>query len=242
MPLDLNDPEVKAFAEKLRTEITGEFSGLVTKNAELLDESKKIKTKLKEFDGIDVTVIKNLQTRFENDAEFKLIQEGKVDEVLNKRFEKMRLEYDGKITALNEDLTLTANARDTLAKKYAGERISAELRTAAAKAGVTVSATDDVLLRGTGFFSLDDDGSIVARNADGSLKTDAKGKQITADSFVEGLRETHPHYWGTSTGAGYQGGQGGLNDLEKRMIAAADAGDLGEYNRLKAERAKATAK
>lgn len=239
MAFDINDPETKAAIEQIKTEVAGQFTGLKDKNEELIGEVRKAKETLKQFEGVDIKSIKALQDRMNNDEEFKLLQEGKVDEVFNKRYERVRTEHEGKINELSETIKNTTAERDQYRDRFVRERVSLGLRDAAQKAGVVPEALDDVVLRGSSAFTVEPDGQLVARDQDGKIITDSKGKPITPDSFVDGLRDRAPHYWRQSQGAGYTGAPGTKDSIEAKMLAAADAGDMKEYNRLKAQKNKA---
>lgn len=242
MPLDRNDPEVialmKEVADSTAATVAADFSGLKTKNEELIGEVRKAKETMKQFEGIDIKAFKELQTKMANDEEFKLIQEGKVDEVINRRFDRMRVEYDGKLTAAEEAVQKLANERDSFKNRYERENISSALRKAAEKAGVVPEAIDDVILRGQGLFSIDEDGSVVSLDKSGKIATDSKGKPITTESFVDALRDKAPHYWRQSQSADFSGNNNNMDSLETKLLEASKSGDMATYNKVKAEIAK----
>jgi len=183
MPFDINDPDTKAAVTKLTQDAVaaavGDLSGLKEKNAELIREKKEAADKLKAFDGLDVTSIKNLQKHLETSEEAQLIAAGKVDEVINKRFEKMRIASETQITTLSESAKKAAEERDLFKNKYQSSKVETALRAAAEKAKVVPEAIDDVILRGAGSFSVDDDGTIVRRDSTGKIMKTADGKAYT---------------------------------------------------------------
>ncbi len=244
-PIDLNDPEVKkevdALIGKAVSTAVGDLEGIKDKNRQLLDEKKSLSEKLKAFDGLNVDEIRSLRSRLENDEEAKLIAAGKIDEVLNKRFEKLRTDYDGKISSLSEAQKKLTEERDQYKTKYSSSKIETALRAAAEKAKVIPEAIDDVILRGSGMFSLDDDGDIVRRGADGKLITTEDGKKYSPEVFIEELKPKAPHYWRGSKSGGFggdEGGDGESDSLTKKMMAAADSGNMKEYRRLRELKAK----
>ncbi|MDM3628264.1 hypothetical protein O9403_18930, partial [Proteus mirabilis] len=83
-------PEIQAIIDQ-------QVSGLKAKNSELLGKLKEQGDNLKRFEGIDPDTVKGMLKRFENDEEAKLIADGKIDEVLNKRTERLRGDFDKKL-------------------------------------------------------------------------------------------------------------------------------------------------
>lgn len=238
MPLDRQDPEVLALIKEVTEEVTGSFKGLKDKNDELISERRKLSEKLKQFDGIDVEAFKNLQNRMQNDEEMKLIQEGKVDEVLNRRFEKIRLESEAKIKLAEESLTTASQERDFYKHRFESENINTALRQAAIAAGVTPEAIDDVVMRGSATFALEE-GALIARSkSDNKIITDSKGKPLTVDSFVDSLRDKAPHYWRTSGKGSFSDTSHTLEGLEAKLSDAASRNDMKSYNQIKEEIAK----
>ncbi|WP_457849526.1 hypothetical protein, partial [Staphylococcus aureus] len=67
------------------------------KNSELLGSLQKQKETLKQFEGIDVESVKQIMARFENDEEAKLMKDGKFDQVIERRTEKLRAESERQV-------------------------------------------------------------------------------------------------------------------------------------------------
>ena len=84
-------PEIQAIIDKA---VNDQVSGLKAKRDELLGKLKEQGDNLKRFEGIDPDTVKGMLKRFENDEEAKLIADGKIDEVLNKRTERLRGDVD----------------------------------------------------------------------------------------------------------------------------------------------------
>lgn len=234
-PLDLDDPEVKAEVQKLvNSAVETEVSSLKSKNQEIIDEKRNLQKSLEAFKDVDVDTFKKFQAHFESSEDAKLIAEGKLDDVINRRVDKVRNEIEDKLTDATSALELTKTERDLYANKYSDHVIEIELRRAAEKEGVAPQAIDDVILRGQGKFHVEDDGSVTMRDGQGNvLKHD--GKTATPESFVTGLKETAPHYWPQSTGPNLDGGFSEGSDALKALQKAASSGNMEEYRRLRAE-------
>lgn len=87
-------PEIQAIIDKA---VNDQVSGLKAKRDELLGKLKEQGDNLKRFEGIDPDTVKGMLKRFENDEEAKLIADGKIDEVINKRTERLRGDVDNQL-------------------------------------------------------------------------------------------------------------------------------------------------
>ena len=92
-------PEIQKLIDE---RVTSEVTGLKSKNSELLGTIKQQKENLSRFDGIDPDAVRGILQRFSDDEEAKLIAAGKIDEVLDKRTERLRADVDKQIKAANE--------------------------------------------------------------------------------------------------------------------------------------------
>ncbi len=238
--LDLSNPAVKELVDKAVEAATSTFKKA---QDELLNEKRDLQRQLKSFEGIDIQKIQDMQKRLENDEEASLISEGKLDEVISRRTERMRTDMTQRIEALAENETTLKDERDGYKRMFENERINNSVRAAAEKSGVRPEAIDDVINRSAGVFSLSEEGDIVARDKAGSLMLSKDGKTVLGPAeFVESLKESAPYYWPESTGVGSSGagaGRGATTDVSARMQAAVARGDMKEYRRLREEMKKA---
>ncbi|WP_425267880.1 major capsid protein [Enterobacter hormaechei] len=121
-----------------------------SKNSELLGTIKQQKENLSRFDGIDPDAVRGILQRFSDDEEAKLIAAGKIDEVLDKRTERMRADVDKQIKAANE----RAEKAEAFSNKFRDRVLGDAIRAAASKAGALPEASDDLILRAKGTFQL----------------------------------------------------------------------------------------
>lgn len=194
-------------AAKQIAELAAEVERLKTHNSTLLDEKKKVTNKLKEFDGLDVENIKKMMKTLDNSEEARLLAEGKVDEVVTKRIEKIQSNLESKIEDLSNKLAEKDKTFNTLSQKYNTERIQSAVRKSAEQLDVLPTAIEDVVLRSQSVFSIGEDGKIEARDADGNLRKSGS-KVLTPELFVKDLEKSAPHFWKPSQGAGATGGSG----------------------------------
>lgn len=206
-------------AKQIREAVDKEVAGLKANNAQLLQEKKQFQDQLKAFDGIDPIKTKELLARIEGDAEAKMISEGKMDEVLQRRTERLRADYDKKLA----DAVATAEAAQKRAQAYQGRVLDDAIRAAAAKAGVHTHAVDDALFRARTLFALNDDGQAVAIGKDGQPLLGRDGKtELTPSEWLESMKESAPHWFPAgSSGGGASGDPQGQASGAKTMKRAA---------------------
>lgn len=170
----------------------------------LLDETKSAKAALKAFEGIDPDKIKQMMKTIESSEEAKLLAEGKLDDVVNKRTEKIRLEFEEFKNSSKELIDQANKNAESFKNRYNSERISLSLRQAAEKSGALPDAIDDIINRASGVFSIGEDNAIEARDKDGNLVT-VKGKPLDPVIFIEQLKDSAAHFWPASEGHGGSG-------------------------------------
>ncbi len=207
----------------LETEGDEDVAGLKSSLTKERDNVKEFKRQLKELQeqaeawaNLDLTQVKALMERFENDDEGKLIKAGKIDEVIAKRTEKLRAELEKKIAAE----AAKVKAADERAAKYQQRVLDNAIRAAAAKVGVHANAVEDALRRGRELFTLTEEGEAVQLDDTKHPKIGKDGKTpFSPAEWLEGMKETAPHWFPAgSTGAGARGdgGAGGAKRTLKR--------------------------
>lgn len=211
----LNDPKVKA---AIAAAIEKEVTGLKSKNAELIGDSKKLKEQLARFEGIDPDVVRTIMKRFADDEEAGLIKAGKFDEVLEKRTSKMREDFQKQLDAAKGD---AAKARQ-LAKAFQGRVLDDAVRAAATKAGLHQHAIEDALFRARSMFTLDENGQAVQLAEDGKPVLGKDGKSAFGPSeWLEGMKEKAPHWFPANASGGGASGSGKGAEGAKTMTRAA---------------------
>lgn len=206
---------------KYRLDVDGleDTSGLKSALEKERTASKDAKRKLaeaeqfqKQFEGIDIEAVKGLLTKASQDEETKLIAEGKLDQVFERRTERLRGELDKSIKAEQEART-KAEAR---AKALESRALGDVIRGAAIEAGAEKSALDDFILRGSAIWALDENGNPVAQQ-DGETIYGKDGKTpLTPKEWAESLRESAPHLFPRAQGAGTPGGGSNAPGAKKR--------------------------
>jgi len=223
--LNLDETQVAALKTALGGEVQkyldGEVTGLKSKNQELIGSNKTIKTELDklkgQFDGLDIEAVRGLLARAGQDEETKLLTEGKVDEVFNRRTERLRGDYDKQL----KTVTARAEKAEAFAAKFQGKVLGDSVRGAALKAGALPEATDDIILRAKGVFTLNEEGEAVAVDEAGEVILGKDGKTpLTPLEWAESLRESAPHLWPRASGTQAPGGGSGQAAFKRSEMTA----------------------
>jgi len=131
-----------------------------------------------------------------------LLDAGKVDELVQKRTERMRLDHEAQVKKFSQELEAERTEKGKLATRLSEVLIDSGLREAAVKAGVKSTALIDLQLRGRGIWKLKD-GQPVPLRDDGSV---VFGKNpsapMTMEEWVASLQAEAPHLFETNKGAG----------------------------------------
>lgn len=211
--------------KKLYVQKDGKFhldvEGVVPKDRldEFRNNNIELKKQLDEITGkykdIDPEQVRELLKQDKALKEKKLLDAGKVEELLEERTKAMKADYDTKIKALTEK---DEKATSQLERLLVDNTIQAE----AVKAGVRETAMEDVLLRGRSRYKVQD-GKAVPVSPDGKI---IYGKDGTSpESMTEwlgGLSSAAPHLFNPSTGGGANGsgGKGGAKAMSRKDFEA----------------------
>lgn len=215
-------PELQAIIDK---QVNEQVAGLKAKNSELLGKLKEQNDNLKRFEGIDPEQVKGILQRFDNDEEAKLIAAGKIDEVINKRTERLRHDIDKKLQTEKQ----RADQAEQFANKFRSRVLADEIRAAAGKAGALTSAQEDLILRAKGIFQINDEGQAIAVDNEGDPVMGKDGRTpLTPIEWVDSLKESAPHLFPTASGTGAGNNKQGSAHLKRSQMSS---GDKAEYIR-----------
>jgi hypothetical protein len=196
----------------LSAEGVEDVSGLKSALGKERSRAGEAEKALKAFEGWtldDLKELGELRNRLEKDEDFKLIKEGKHEEVFTKRLEKMRAEHDKQIEKLTATMKTEIDAANKRTQMYEGRVMENALRQAATEVGIHPQAVRDALFQGRTVFVLDENGNAVQKREDGSLVIGKDGKSpFTPKEWLESMRAEAPHWFpaaGNGTGAPQSG-------------------------------------
>jgi len=205
----LNDPAIQA---AIQARLDEEVAGLKKKNDELIDKQKKAKDQLKQYEGLDVDRLRTLQKQLENDEEMRLLSEGKVDEVVTRRVELLKKDYEqqiGNLTNIISGHETTIKGKDEKLRELI---VDGAVREAYISLDFEPAAMDDVIRTARDIFILGEDGKVIPRNKEGAIIFSKDGKTpIDAKGWLETQADRKPYLKRTSKGAGAQGSKGGAS-------------------------------
>lgn len=201
-----NSPEMQAI---IQAKIDQEVSGLKNKNLELIEKDKKLKENLKQYEGLDIEKLKALQKQMEENEEMRLLAEGKTEEVLNRRTEALKKDYQQQLEAREaklEELTALLKKRD---EDFTELVVDGGIRQAYAELDFEPTAMEDIVNLGRRTFIMDDKGETVPRDSNGNIIFGKDGQTpVTYKEWLEGLVESRPYLRRASTGSGATGNMG----------------------------------
>ena len=222
----LENKDIEAFVNTMiSNKVDEEVSGLKTKNTELLGEKKDLLTKLEGAPTPDeLDEFKKLKSNIESSKYAKMIADGQIDDVVNEKVERIISDHNTKNAEYKVVIDRLRDENAGLKTEHIDYLLEDAIKKAAVKGGVVGDAIDDVARRAAGIFSIDSDGSIVARDSDGFLITTTDEKTLTPETFIADLKENASHFWPQSVSANLVGSVTD-NDLAK----SAASGDIDSY-------------
>ena len=239
--LNADTPEVQALIAAAVKEAT---SGLTGNRDEILGEKKALQTKLDEMSNtwkdLDPEAVRNIMGRLENDEETKLLAEGKMDEVITRRTERLQADHVKQMSNLETKLAEAVAFGETQGGTVKQLKVEGGLRQAATEHGLVPSAIEDALGRAMGVFKVGDDGALIAEE-NGSTAYGKDGKTpLTPAEWLESMKEKAPHWFPAPQGSGAGGGNGKGNGAG-HFITREDARSVPKYQAAKKAAAEAGA-
>lgn len=235
MSIDINDPEIQAELKALVEQQTATaLAGIKAKNEELISEKRKLQEEWAEFKDLDKNMLKNYIERLKTDEEAKLIAEGKIAEVIDRRTERMREAYSNQIEEKANAAKDWQNKFSDLERKFNFTRIDSAIRDAALATNVVSSAIDDVITRGRGIFEIDENGRLISKDPNtNDVRIGADGKSpYNPNDFIMDLKKTAPHFWPQSQSGGFSGGSPADRMTHMQSVLTKDGG-FEEYRKLR---------
>ena len=201
-----NDEIDPAVQDLIRAAVDEEVAGLKETNKNLKEEKRSLTARLRVWEGLDAERVKAVMDRLELDEDARLIAEGRTDEVLVRRGERLVREQATELEEREKRIGALEEQLRTRDEQLARRVVDDQIRAAATSSGLLPTAVEDALFRGRQVFSLDEDGEAVARDAAGAVLPSMNGgTRLTPAEWLEAMREIAPHWWPKSTGANAPG-------------------------------------
>jgi len=188
--------EVKTYSEEEFTGIKTKLDEFRSNNVKLMKDMEALTSK---FEGIDVDAYNDMKSKQEAMKQKKLIDAGKIDELLAEKTKQMREVHNSELEKTNK---VNESLQDQLAKLV----IDNAVRDSAVKAGVVETGMDDILLRSKSVFSLKD-GKAVPTDAQGNtIFGHGTTDPMSVNEWVKSQMDVAPHLFKSSFGSGSKHG------------------------------------
>lgn len=168
-----------------------------TNNTELMKKNDDVTNK---YSHIDLEAYADMQSQAKLNKDKKLIDEGKIDELLEARTQDLREKHLKEMADL-QDLSKLQT------KQISAYVIDDAVKTAAIKLGVVETGVDDLIARAHNMFQVKE-GKAVSLDAQGNtIFAEGKNESMGVEEWVTGLADKAPHLFKSSNGSGSQHGQ-----------------------------------
>lgn len=207
--IDVDDKDYKAKISEFRDNNIA-LRQQADKAQSMKTELEKLRNIVKDYKDIDPTKAREALSKLHEMEEKNLMDAGKLDEVVASRTERMRQDYEGKLQAMQSQFEEVNGKANKFADLYSKTVIESGLQRAVADVAVVrPGAITDIIARGRGVWTVDEDGNPVPRDQDGKVRYGKDGKEpITMQEWAEGLLLDAPYLFEGSAGGGSAGGRG----------------------------------
>lgn len=241
--------DVKAFYRQAGDTYLLDAEGVedVTGLKKVLEEVKGDRAKLREemnrvrsqYADIDPDKAREALAELQRMSDKKLLDEGKVEELIVARTERMRLDHENQVKNRDRRLSEIESENKKLSSKLSEVLIDTAITSAASKSGVKSTALEDVLLRGRRVWKLDGD-TPKPYQSDGTVMIGKDGRSpLTVDEWLASLNQAAPHLFEASTGSGTDSNNGSFRSVGRQIVLTRDqARDVQVFRQAQAEAAK----
>lgn len=221
---EIDLPEEKGDSAELAS-LKAKLEEFRTNNRSMHDQLEK----LKDIDPDKHKQMLELMKTFEASEDAALIKAGKLDEVLNRRVQGIKADFDKQVKAKDAKLSELTEKFNQTQSKLGNLIIEQTSMGAIAKKGrLRKGAEQDVALRASRVWKMGENGELYAVDEKGEKRFGKKGDPLTPDEWAESLLSDAPHLFEGATGGGAKGSGESRGTDGKRMVANTPE-NLGKY-------------
>jgi hypothetical protein len=242
------DPKIQELYKKsgdgylLDAEGVEDVRGLKSTLEKLKAERKTLDGRIKEltdkWGDLDPEQARKALDELQKLADKKLMDEGKVEELLTQRLAARDKEHDRVVKNLEKKLEAELAARTAATRRLEEALIDNGLRTAAGKAGVRPAAMTDLVLRGKNVFRLHED-KVTPFREDGEILYGKDPKlPMTMEEWISGLATDAPHLFEENKGGGSEPGGRGAASAGRIVLTRDQARDVSQWRDAQARAEK----
>ena len=155
-----------------------------------------------------------------------MLDEGKVEELVEKKTGQMKAEYEKQIEAKDNRIKELEGVSENLNGELSSIKIYDAINDSALAKGARKEALTDIKNRANGTWSLRDGKPVALEGED--VRYGKDGEPLTIDEWVEGLASESPYLFEPNSGGGASGsggGAGGGGSAAGKVISPDSAGD-----------------
>lgn len=198
------EAEAKMVSQEEHDGLKAKLDEFRTNNVKLMKDIASLQS---QFDGVDISDYREMVKSRDEQKDKKLIDSGKIDELLDERTKRMREDHN-KVTGKMEE------ENSILTRQLEGITIDNAIRDQAIKHGIASTAIQDVILRAKVLFKLKD-GKATPFDSDGNVVfASGASTPMSIEEWMKGLTVEAPHLFAPSNGAGSQHGNRGGGDAQ----------------------------
>ncbi len=195
-----------------------DLAALRTKVDDFRTNNITLAEKLKAFDGKKVLTqeqveeFDRLADQEQNIKDKKLIDAGKLDELLASRTEKMRSDFSAQITSLQESLVTTKEISAKHEGRLSSVLVESEVSKILSASGnrPIQGALSDIYSRAGATWKVNVEGKLEALNAKGEPIYGGEANPLTLDEWLVQTDKDAPYLFEANKGTGGEGDKGGL--------------------------------
>lgn len=194
--LDLGEDELKAHPG------TGGLTRALEREREERKAAKKLADEIAaKYGDLDPEAAREALKAADEAKDRELLDEGKVEELIEQRTERMRADFDKQLAAKDKALD-DANTRNaSTTEELESIKIFDAVKDAALTRGARKEALTDIQNRARGTWALDDQGRPVARNGEDTI-FGKSGEPLTIGEWVDSLSSEASYLFNPNEGGG----------------------------------------
>jgi hypothetical protein len=208
----LPDAIKELYAEQDGKFVLSEVEGMVSQdrlrefrdnNIKLMREREDLQKKLATYGDVDPEKYQEALKKLQDLDDKKMLDEGKIEELLNARTERLRTDYETQLKGFTKKVTELETSHAKLLEDLSRERIDGRLREVAPKIGIEDTGISDFIRRGREVWKLVD-GEAVAMSGEQPIYGKDPSQRISMEEWGAGLAPEAPHLFKRSSGSGAQ--------------------------------------
>jgi hypothetical protein len=182
-------------------DVTGLKSALEKERNERKTAATKYKELQEQLGDLDPAKAREALKKLQELEDKKLIDAGKIDEVVAQRMERATQDFETQKKAFNTQIQTISKERDSYQSRLSELVIDGALRQAAIAAGVKPEAIDDAIIWGKQVYRMKD-GQPVPLDGDQMLYGKDPNKPLPMEEWLQSMMTKKPHWFAESAGAG----------------------------------------